>query len=227
MGVSDSPQTVFSTEYLIKELIAFAKAEVSAVFLVDAGLNLNARAFRNLQAAEREVGFFKSTSFWCEVYPSRIKDEHLEFLHTIGGSSYLGIGLQSIDERVLKNLQRPFRQDRMEAVVQSLSEIANCEIQIIFGLPGDSPAGFLECLEFARSLPAAVRAYHCLVLPDALLTRGRPEWGMQFDERTLEMTACLGWTSDDIQKTRAHLTNLARSTGGTAGDYWWHLPRRP
>ena len=60
-----------------------------AVFLLDAGLNLNARGFRNLCEAEARVGFLKSIKFWCEIYPTLVRDEHLEFLAAIG-PSYLG-----------------------------------------------------------------------------------------------------------------------------------------
>ncbi len=77
---------------------------------------------------------------------------------------------------MLRALQRPFKRDRFEIVVNQLAPISNVETHIIFGLPTDSPDGFRRTLEYALSFPAAVRAYHCLVLPDALLTRSQPEW---------------------------------------------------
>ena len=124
---------------------------------------LNAKAFDNLAAAEREVGFLKKAGFWCEVYPSLIKDAQMKFLESVGGSSYLGIGLQSLNDDVLTELQRPFKRDRFETVVHKLAPIAEVEIQIIFGLPTDSPDGFRRTLDYALSFPAGVRAYHCLV----------------------------------------------------------------
>ena len=223
-GRADNPGTVFSTDYIARELAAYDGANVPAVFLVDAGLNLNAKAFQNLAAAERQVGCLHDASFWCEVYPSLIKKEQMEFLGSIGGSSYLGIGLQSLDDDVLAALQRPFKRNRFETVVNQLAPIAFLEIQIIFGLPTDSPDGFLRTLEYAMSFPASVRAYHCLVLPDALLTRSRPEWDVQFDAHTLETTSCAGWSQDDIQKMRGYLSDLASSVGGNAGQFWWHFP---
>lgn len=223
-GRADNPGTVFSRDYIGAELAAYAAADVPAVFLVDAGLNLNAKAFDNLFAAERDVGFLRRASFWCEVYPSLIKNEQMEFLSSVGGSSYLGIGLQSLDDEVLRNLQRPFTRDRFETVVRQLAPIADVEIQIIFGLPTDSPDGFKKTLEYALSFPASVRAYHCLVLPDALLTRARPEWDIQFDPYTLETTSCAGWSRDDIHAMRAHLSDLSATMGGNAGQFWWHFP---
>jgi radical SAM superfamily enzyme YgiQ (UPF0313 family) len=223
-GRADNPGTVFSQDYIAAELAAYAGADVPAVFLVDAGLNLNAKAFHNLAAAERQVGFLRKAGFWCEVYPSLINDEQMEFLAAVGGSSYLGIGLQSLDDEVLSALQRPFKRERFETVVHQLAPIADTEIQIIFGLPTDSPDGFRRTLEYAMSFPASVRAYHCLVLPDALLTRSRPEWDVHFDPNTLEMTSCAGWSYADLQEMRGYLGDLASSVGGAAGQFWWHFP---
>jgi len=225
-GRADNPGTVFSEEYIAAELAAYAAADVPAVFLVDAGLNLNAQAFENLFAAEKQVGFLRNAGFWCEVYPSLIKDAQMEFIAAVGGSSYLGIGLQSLDDEVLRNLQRPFKRDRFETVIGQLAPIADVEIQIIFGLPTDTPDGFKKTLEYAMSFPTGVRAYHCLVLPDALLTRSKPEWEVQFDPYTLEMTSCAGWSHSELQEMRGYLSDLAASVGGNAGRFWWHLPAR-
>lgn len=214
---------VFSTEYLTRELEAYARRSPPAVFLVDAGLNLNAKGFRNLREAESRVGALRSAQFWCEVYPSIVREEHVQFLSEVG-PSYLGIGLQSLDPEVLKRHQRPFGVERFEEVVRTLSRIATAEVQIIFGLPGDTPDGFRRTLAYARSLPVGVRAYHCLVLPDALLTRGKPEWRMQYDLTTLEMIACEGWEAGELQAMRTHLTAEAATSGGRGGRYWWYFP---
>lgn len=223
-GASDKTSKVFSTDYLIRELHAYRQSQVSSVFLVDAGLNLNARAFSHLREAEQQTQFLHECSgFWAEIYPTNIRDEHLQFLSNIN-VGYLGIGLQSIDPKVLKDQDRPFKMERFETAVRKLAEVAYCELQIIMGLPGDTPEGFKQTLAFARSLPAGVRAYHCLVLPDALLSRSKPEWHIQFDMHTSLMTSCAGWSEQDFAKTRAYNDHQARLAGGTAGDFWWFFP---
>lgn len=223
-GTSDKSGSVFSAEYLAAELSAYSQQDVAAVFLVDAGLNLNARGFRNLCAAEAEVGFLKSANFWCEIYPAHVRDEHLDFLSDIG-PSYLGIGLQSLDPEVLKAHQRPFNQPRFESSINQLTSVSEGEVQIIFGLPLDSPLGFLRTLEYARSLPVAVRAYHCLVLPAALMTQSQADWDVQYDPTTLEMTSCRGWSPRELEDMRDRLTSEAIGSGGRSGNYWWFLPR--
>jgi hypothetical protein len=98
------------------------------------------------------------------------------------------------------------------------------ELQIIFGLPGDTPDGFRRTLDYALSLPAAVRAYHCLVLPDALMTRGLPGWDMVYDPRSLAMTSCLGWSARDLVGMRNELSQRTRAVGGKVGGFWWSFP---
>ena len=224
-GATGDSKAVFSTDYITRELEAYTRHNVSAVFSVDAGLNLNHQAFRNLREAESRVGFLKKVTFWSEIYPSLIKDEHIEFLSNVH-ATYLGIGLQSTDPAVLKGLQRPFDQRRLETVVRQVSGVAEAELQVIFGLPGDTPAGFRRTLEMARSMPVGVRAYGCLVLPDALMTRGKPEWNIDFDPITLRMKSCQGWTEQDVHEMRAWITSEVRAAGGRSGDYWWYFPRK-
>jgi hypothetical protein len=56
------------------------------------------------------------------------------------------------------------------------------------------------------------------------MTRGLPGWDMVFDPRTLAMTSCLGWSQDDLLKTRMDLTRRAAQVGGKSGDFWWSFP---
>lgn len=203
-GISGSPRRVFSEEYLVRELAALRDSNAQGAFDLDAGLNLNTRAFRNLAAAEAQVGFFRDRALVCEVYPSLMTDAYYEFLRRCH-TGYIGVGLQSFNMSVLKAMDRPFMEERFEAVVEKLACVGPVEIQIILGLPGDDPASFKETVQRARRLPAQVRIYHCLVLPDALMTRGGPEFQMDFDPYTLRMNSCLGWSEQGLADTRAWL----------------------
>ncbi len=222
-GTTEQAKETFSADYIEREIQAFERLGSPAVYLLDAGLNLNIRAFRNLREAARRTGYLKKTEFLAEIYPSIIRDEHLEFLGEIG-PAYLGVGMQSMDREVLRLHQRPFETPKFEQAVRDLASVTNIELQIIFGLPGDTPRGFLRTLDYALSLPAKVRAFHCLVLPDALMTRGLPGWNMVYDPRDLSMISCLGWSVNDIVTTRGELKRRARAMGGTLGQYWWSFP---
>ena len=90
-------------------------------------------------------------------------------------------------------------------------------------MPGDTPEGFRRTLDYALSLPAAVRAYHCLVLPDALMTRGLPDWDMRFDPRNLAMTSCLGWSEDAIAGMRDELDRRVAPAAERLGSIGGHF----
>ena len=219
-GATRPAKDVFSADYITREIDAFEALEAPAVFLLDAGLNLNATAFRNLAEANTRARHLKNTSFWAEIYPSTVRRQHLDFLESIG-TSYLGVGLQSIDQAVLDAHDRKIKQDRFEPSVRDLAQVAELEIQIIFGLPGETPEGFLRTLDFALKMPGRVRAYHCLVLPDALLSRSRPEWDVRFDPVTMAMTSNANWSEDDFRRMRAKLDAMVKQHNGKSGTYWW------
>ncbi len=223
-GLKDDPNVAFSVDYIARELELIREHRSQVIFLLDAGLNLNITGFRNLRAANERSGILKDIMLWAEVYPSAIRDEHLAFLDDVG-AAYLGVGLQSMDPSVLEKQNRPFDPQRFEAAVRSVAAHVDIELQIIMGLPGDTPEGFRRTFAYARSLPADVRVYHCLVLPDALMTRSLPEWKIRFDPKTLVLRSCLGWSEEAIEKTREELRAYALANDGTAGDFWWSFPR--
>lgn len=220
-GVSRPAREVFPADYIEAELQAFRALRAPAVFLLDAGLNLNAKGFRNLAEAQSRNGFLSEALLWAEIYPTLAKPEHIEFLASVG-TAYLGVGLQSIDERVLKAHNRPFDMRRLAPAVEELSRVAGLEMQIIMGLPEDTPEGFRKTLDYALTLPVySVRVYHCLVLPDALLSRSLPHWNVNFDPRNMAMLSNHTWSAQDMLAMREELNNRVARHGGEAGEFWW------
>ena len=217
-GDLGSRSQVFSRDALAAELRAFRRSGATGVYLVDAGLNLNARAFRSFAEAEAEVGFLADSELVCEVYPSLLKAEHLDFLAATEAT--VGLGLQSADTELLRRHQRPFAAGRFEGVVEALAGVAKTTIEIILGLPGDSPEGFRRTLDYALGLPVSVRVYHCLVLPDALLSRAPASYRMDFDPVTLEMRSCLGWPAAALEAEVARLDAMVAERGGRYTTLW-------
>jgi len=196
--LSGKSNRAFSTEYLIRELQAFQELHLRHALMMDAALNLNQRAFRNLVAAEREVGFFRNGHLITEVYPAHITDEHLAFIAAARDVS-LSIGLQSLTKEVLDGVERPFSEARFRRVVSDLlSVVPRTTIELIVGLPGDNPASFRETLDRVFELGCGVRVYRCLVLPNALMTRAPASFQIDYDVHTLRMRSCLGWSQAEL-----------------------------
>lgn len=220
-GRAQAPRDVLSQERIAAELAAFAANDAFGVVHLDAGLTLNERAFRNFAAAEREVGFLKKSRLTCEVYPAHLTNDHMEFLLSVG-CSYIGVGLQSYNPQVLKNVKRSAKPESFDTIVRRLVEaVGNVAVEIIMGLPGDSLESFKHTAEHALELGADVHAFHCLVLPDAFLTKAPAEFALDFDPITLKVRSCLGWTEDEILEAHEWITNLSTRLEGTAGDQEW------
>jgi radical SAM superfamily enzyme YgiQ (UPF0313 family) len=230
-GDTGTSGRMFGYEYLLAELDAIGKLDSPGAWLVDAGLNLNAKAFRNLQRAEAETGALKKLgNFRCEIYPSQMTDEHLRFLEDCR-TAYTGIGLQSFDEEVLKGVDRRFKADRFERVVRDVGAIVpGASVEVMMGLPGDNPDNFKRTFERARKLPVNLRVFHTLVLPGALMTKAPPSFELVFDPFNLKVLSCQGWSRTDIEETcrwlDSQLENPDWEPPGTWRFYRTDRPRR-
>lgn len=219
-GTMESPKRVRTAEHLAEEFDAMARAQVTGALLVDAGLNLNGRAFDQLEIAAERTGFFNARKLICEVYPAKVTDQHIRFLATVG-NPLVGVGLQSFDNEVLAHVERSFDESRFDYNMARLTSVAKVAIEIIMGLPGDSPEQFRQSFYRARTFPCALRVYHCCVLPSALMVRSPEEHALNYDPVTLKMRSCLGWTEEAMQRECEFLREQASIAGGQVGDYFW------
>jgi hypothetical protein len=180
--------------------------------LADAGLNLNNGAFLNLRTAVEQTGFLAGRGLICEVYPAKVRQDHLDFLRAVG-NPYVGVGLQSFDSAVLAQVERKYDEARFEQTLHALGEVAKVAVEVIMGLPGDAPENFLRNFERARRLPCALRVYHCVVLPSALMVRSPPEHALDYDSVSLKMRSCLGWPRAALAAEAEFLDREAARSG--------------
>lgn len=224
-GVMDAPKNVRSVESISSEFGAIAENGRNTLLLVDAGLNLNKSAFTNLSAAAEQTGLLKDRNLICEVYPAKVRDEHLSFLDGVG-NPHIGVGLQSFDSDVLSEVERRYDEKRFNNILSDLRSVASLAIEIILGLPGDTPEKFKLNFERARSLPYALRVYHCLVLPSALMKRSPKEHALDYDPVTLKMKSCLGWSRDGLAEAVDFVNAHADREHGAKGEFFWVFPPR-
>ncbi len=222
-GTLESPRRVRGVDELRLEFDGMSRQDVDGAILVDAGLNLNPHSFRNLRQAVDEHDFFRHRHFICEVYPAKVKKEHIAFLGSIG-QALVGIGLQSFDNEVLAHVERSYDEARFEQTMYDLKSVSAVAVEIILGLPGDSPENFRKSFERARGLPCALRVYHCVVLPSALMVRAPADYVMVYDPVNLKMRSCLGWTEAQLQAECDFVTRAATRDGGRSGEFFWIFP---
>lgn len=198
---------VHDAAYLEAHLEGLRRADVPNVFFLDAAFNLSPRAFRALVAAEDKVGVLKDSVVHGHLYPTFLEDHHLEFFDRIK-QVQASIGIQSFDVDVLERLGRPFDVARFEKVLGRIRGRLNFDIELIFGLPGDKPESFRRTVERSLELGDTVKAFKCLVLPDALLERAA-ELSIVYDPVTFQILSCEGWTAKDLAREWEWLYDLA------------------
>jgi radical SAM superfamily enzyme YgiQ (UPF0313 family) len=219
-GTLESPKRAWEVESLCREFEALARNEVTGTLLVDAGLNLNEHAFRNLREAAAQSGFYRDRYIICEIYPAKVNEQHIAFLASVG-RPLVGMGLQSFDHEVLSHVERTYDEARFEQTLQEIGSIATVALEIILGLPGDSPENFRRTFARARNLPCALRVYHCCVLPSALMVRAPESYRLDYDPFSLKMRACLGWSREDLRREVEFVTRQAEIDNGDTGQYFW------
>ncbi|HVC12067.1 MAG TPA: cobalamin-dependent protein [Burkholderiales bacterium] len=222
-GTLESPKRVREVDQLCAEFAGMARHGVGGALEVDAGLNLNQHAFRHLREAADRTGFFRERHLICEVYPAKVRQEHIDFLASIG-RALVGVGLQSFDNAVLAHVERSYDEARFEDTLQQLTAVADVAVEIIMGLPGDTPQNFRRSFERARTLPCALRVYHCVVLPSALMVRAPAEYRMDYDPVSLKMRSCMGWSEPELLGEMEYVSRRAELEGGQVGEFFWVFP---
>ena len=199
---------VHSVEYLVEHLKGLQRAQVENVLFLDAAFNLSPRAFRNLAAAEAEAEVLKDFTVFGHLYPTHVQDMHLELFAKMG-RVHPAIGIQSFVPEVLERVGRTVDMQRFERVVGAIRDDYGVDIELIMGLPGDTPASFRKTVEKAVEMADSVRIAFCMILPDALLDRARPDDGIDFDHETFFMKSCAGWSEEDLAREWAWVNDVA------------------
>jgi len=154
------------------ELDLFAASGVPEIFVLDPTFNYHKanakRVLRLIAVKAPDIHFF------FEVRSEFIDPEMARLFAAIRCS--LQIGLQSAHEEVVRNIGRSFDPADFEARILLLHNAGvTYGFDLIYGLPGDSLAGFRASLDFAMSLvPNHVDVFRLSVLPGTRLAETAP-----------------------------------------------------
>jgi len=160
------------------ELAAFVAAGIPEVFVLDPTFNFHkpqAKAILRL-IAERAPGIH----FFFEIRSEFIDEEMAELFAAIRCT--LQIGLQSAHDEVLRQINRTIDLHDFEAKLLLLHQAgAPYGFDLIYGLPGDSLAGFCTSVDFALSLvPNHLDVFRLSVLPGTRLAETAAGLGLEY-----------------------------------------------
>lgn len=119
--------------------------------------------FLNLAAEYKQRGLL--TRIRCSTRPDAVSPELLNELKKLG-LDMVELGIQSLDDEVLRASSRGYSSDTARRACSTVRDQGlTLGIQMMPGLPGQTPSGWLEeAREVSRLGPHSVRIYPCLVL---------------------------------------------------------------
>jgi radical SAM superfamily enzyme YgiQ (UPF0313 family) len=160
------------------ELRHFEACGVSQVFVLDPTFNFDTRQAKAiLRLIIKEAA---AIHFFFELRSEFIDAELAGLFAAIRCT--LQIGLQSADDAVLRRISRSIDRDDFEAKVLLMHQAgATYGFDLIYGLPGDTLAGFRESLDFALSLaPNHLDIFPLSVLPGTRLHDTAPDFDLEY-----------------------------------------------
>jgi radical SAM superfamily enzyme YgiQ (UPF0313 family) len=166
----------------VKEEIAYwLEQDVLEIYLMDPVFNLNAARTKEIcrfiaAHNRRRVRFHAEiwAEFVDEEMASLMRDAHFEFLE---------VGLQTTDTTALATVERRLK---LQKFIDGMSWLKQYglphELQLIYGLPGETRASFARSLDFAMSLdPHELAVFPLMVLPGTELWRNAAALQLTFD----------------------------------------------
>jgi len=221
----------FGLDRVKAEILEALRGGASEIYLMDPIFNLHAERAKEIcrfLAAHNDRRVAVQAEVWAEFI-----DEELARLMRDANVQFLEVGLQSTDDTALATVERRLRLRRFEEGIGYLKAYGiPFELQLIFGLPGDTLASFKRSLNYASSLdPDCLAVFPLLVLPGTELWRKADDLGLTFDPEPpypvrshFSMTADAIAYGDKIMEALEYLRNsrtaraLSREPGVTFAD---------
>ncbi|MCQ2578102.1 MAG: radical SAM protein [Treponema sp.] len=171
----------FPMEKIEKELELFRQKKVRQVFVLDPTYNADKkRALEILKLIAKKT---PNTFYYFEARAEFIDREMAKAFTKI--PCCLQFGLQSTNEKVLKNVNRTFDRQIFTRNIGFLNDAGVIfGFDLIFGLPGDNLSGFFNSVDFALKLyPNNLETFCLSVLPGTMLFDQAKDFGLVFQEK--------------------------------------------
>jgi radical SAM superfamily enzyme YgiQ (UPF0313 family) len=171
----------FDLERVKREILFWLKRDVTELYLMDPVFNLNAGRSKDICrfiAAHNDRRIPVHTEVWAEFI-----DDELAALMRDAHFRYIEVGLQTTDDNVLATVERRLRLQKFTDGIASLKKYnLPFELQLIYGLPGETRETFRKSLNFAASLdPSVLSVFPLMVLPGTELWRKAEGLGLAYD----------------------------------------------
>ena len=171
----------FDLDRVKDEILFWLKRDVSWIYLMDPVFNLNAARAKEICRFIAEHNH-KRVPVHAEVWAEFI-DEEMARLMREAHFGLIEVGLQTTDKNVLVTVERRLKLTRfLEGIDHLKRQALPFQVQLIYGLPGETKASFRTSLNFAASLQAPELAvFPLMVLPGTELRVKAAKLKIEFD----------------------------------------------
>jgi radical SAM superfamily enzyme YgiQ (UPF0313 family) len=171
----------FELDRVKRELHYWLNRDVNSIYLMDPVFNLNAERAKEICryiAEHNHQGIKVHSEIWAEFM-----DDELARLMKAANVYWLEVGLQTTDDTTLAAVERRLRMEPFLEGIECLKRHhLYFELQLIYGLPHETPESFRRSLDFAAKLePSELSVFMLLVLPGTELWKKAEAMGLQFD----------------------------------------------
>lgn len=171
----------FELDRVKRELLYWLNRDVHSIYLMDPVFNLNAVRAKEICRFIAEHNHQKikvHSEIWAEFM-----DDELAQVMKAANVYWLEVGLQTTDDTSLAAIERRLR---MEPFLEGINSLKRnnlyFELQLIYGLPFETPTTFRRSLDFAARLePAELSVFMLLILPGTELWKKAKAMGIEFD----------------------------------------------
>lgn len=121
------------------------------------------------------------------------------------GIQHVETGLQTINSVALKKVKRSFSREKFSSGVRNLQDVGiKIRPDIMIGLPGDTPDGFKQTMEFVKTLDLAADAqvFKTQVLPGTALRKQAERFGIEYEGRPpYQVLATPQWNREELDES--------------------------
>ena len=208
----------FPEERLRKELQLFARQQVDQIWILDSTFNAPAQRGKKLLQLLLETA--PDIHYHIEAKADFLDTATIDLLAQLSCS--IQIGLQSATAEVLKPLHRNLIPQQMRQRLQQMTAAGiTFGLDLIYGLPGDNHAGFINSLDFTLRLqPNQVDIFPLAVLPGTELFENQEKFGIRGEvSPPYRLLTNKTYSRQDLQKSHqlATATDIFYNRGRAVG----------
>nr|WP_320190006.1 B12-binding domain-containing radical SAM protein [uncultured Desulfobacter sp.] len=172
--IADSKTVIQGIEWALNN-------DARELYLMDPSLNARPKLPSLLETIST-LNASKKMSIISEIRAESVTD-HMAFQYAAAGFRQFEVGLQSTDPTALDTMNRPTDLKRFVNGVNALQKQGiEATIDLIFGLPGDTPQGFRNSVDFIleHDFQDHIQVFPLLVLPGTAFRRQALNFGLEF-----------------------------------------------